>query len=86
VAERRIEAREGHRCAVFVVAEEASVQAAYDRERGPLFYEKRGGMGMALPLAQRVIEGHGGQIWSPLADVEDDPLERRSIVVALPIV
>jgi len=43
-------------------------------------------MGMALPLAQRVIEGHGGQIWSPLADVEDDPLERRSIVVALPIV
>src|SRR6476660_1592967 len=56
IAERRIETRKGRSTAVFVVAEEASVQAAYDRERGP-FDEKRGGMGLALPLARRVIEG-----------------------------
>jgi two-component system, cell cycle sensor histidine kinase PleC len=28
------------------------------------FDEWRGGTGMALPLARRVIEGHGGQLWS----------------------
>ena len=85
VAERRVETRDGRRSAVFVVAEETSVQAAYERERGPLFYEKRGGMGLALPLAQRVIEGHGGQIWSPVAKGENDPLARGSMIVALPI-
>jgi signal transduction histidine kinase len=26
--------------------------------------EWRGGLGMALPVARRVIEGHGGQLWS----------------------
>jgi two-component system, OmpR family, sensor histidine kinase SenX3 len=84
IAERRVEIWEGRSAAVFVVAEEASVQAAYDRERGP-FDEKRGGMGFALPLARRVIEGHGGQIWSPAADEENDPLRRGSVIVALPI-
>jgi signal transduction histidine kinase len=28
------------------------------------FDEWRGGLGMALPVARRVIEGHGGQLWS----------------------
>jgi signal transduction histidine kinase len=84
VAERRVETREGRSSAVIVVTEEASVQAAYDRARG-LFDEKRGGMGLALPLARRVIEGHGGQIWSPAADGENDPLAKGSVIVALPI-
>ena len=84
IAERRIETRKGRSTAVFVVAEEASVQAAYDRERGP-FDEKRGGMGLALPLARRVIEGHGGEIWSPAAAGENDALARGSVIVALPI-
>jgi signal transduction histidine kinase len=84
IAERRVETREGCLSAVLVVAEEASVQAAYDRERGP-FDEKRGGMGLALPLARRVIEGHGGQIWSPAAAGEFDPLPHGSVIVALPI-
>jgi signal transduction histidine kinase len=84
IAERRVETREGRSSAVVVVAEEPSVQAAYDRERGR-FDEKRGGMGLALPLARRVIEGHGGQIWSPAADGENDPLARGSVIVALPI-
>jgi len=84
IAERRIETRQGRSTAVFVVAEEASVQTAYDRERGP-FDEKRGGMGLALPLARRVIEGHGGQIWSPAANQENDPVTRGSVIVTLPI-
>jgi signal transduction histidine kinase len=96
VADCRIDSFEGRRSAVVVVAEEASVQAAYDREAG-LFDEKRGGMGLALPLARRVIEWHGGRVWSPAAvtgaassdrpDVPgpDDPLARGSAIVSLPI-
>jgi signal transduction histidine kinase len=84
VAERRVEKRDGHSEAVLVVADEGTVRAAYERERTP-FDEKRGGMGLALPLARRVIEGHGGQIWSPAPDSENDPVARGSVIVALPI-
>jgi signal transduction histidine kinase len=92
VAERRIETAGGRASAILIVADEASVQAAYDREPGP-FDEKRGGMGLALPLARRVIEGHGGRIWAPAAvggeqepgRVSNDPLARGSAVISLPI-
>ena len=84
VAERRVETRAGRRCAVLVVAEDSSVQAAYDREPAP-FDEKRGGMGLALPLARRVIEGHGGRVWAPAAAGVDDLLTRGSAIVTLPI-
>jgi signal transduction histidine kinase len=93
VAERRIENVDGRIAAIVIVADEPSVQAAYDREPGP-FDEKRGGMGLALPLARRVIEGHGGRIWAPAAiggprepgsTRSDDPLARGSAVISLPI-
>jgi len=73
VVERRIDMRDGVTAAVVVVAEAASVQVAYERDPGP-FDEKRGGLGLALPLARRVIEGHGGKIWSPAPDggADDD--------------
>jgi hypothetical protein len=75
------------------VAEEASVQAAYDREPGP-FDEDRGGVGLALPLARRVIEGHGGRLWAPMPSdghlpepgrPSNDPLARGSAIISLPI-
>jgi signal transduction histidine kinase len=95
VADCRIETIEGRPTAVVIVAEEPSVQAAYDREAGP-FDERRGGMGLALPLARRVIEGHGGRIWAPAAvepagavtattHTVDDALARGSAIISLPI-
>lgn len=88
VADRRIESVDGRRSAVVVIADEASVQAAYDRPPG-LFDEfdpRRGGIGLGLPLARRVIEGHGGRIWSPAArEGGDDPLTRGTAIVSLPV-
>lgn len=88
VAERRREEIDGRTCAVVIVAETGSVQQSYERPRG-MFNEKRGGLGLALPLARRVFEGHGGQIWSPAPASDDpeatDPLSRGSAIIALPL-
>jgi signal transduction histidine kinase len=84
IADRRRATRDGRTWAVIVVAEEASVQDAYNRAPGP-FDEHRGGMGLALPLARRVIEHHGGRLWSPAAVADNDPLTRGSAIIALPI-
>jgi len=84
VVDRRVLTREGRTCAVVVVSEEASVQDAYEREPVP-FDEKRGGLGLALPLARRVIEGHDGTLWSPKPIRDDDPLKHGSAIVCLPL-
>jgi signal transduction histidine kinase len=80
VAERRRETLDGRVCAVVVVADDGSVQAAYDGPAG-VFDERRGGMGLALPLARRVVQQHGGRIWSPASE----PLSRTAAIVAIPI-
>jgi signal transduction histidine kinase len=46
-------------------------------------------MGLALPLARRVIESHGGSVWSPTntsgsADTPD-PLARGSVIISFPL-
>ena len=89
IADRRLVTRNGRPEAVLIVADEGRVQEAYDREPGP-FDDKRGGLGLALPLARRVIEGHGGAIWSPKAvpatgQDSSDPLARGSAIIALPL-
>jgi signal transduction histidine kinase len=87
VAERRLETVEGRSVATVVVAEANSVQEAYGRAPAP-FDDKRGGLGLALPLARRVIEGHGGRISSPAAadaSGSADALARGAVVLTFPL-
>jgi K+-sensing histidine kinase KdpD len=79
VADRRIASRDGASSAVVVVARLDNVQAAYDASPAA-FDEKRGGLGFALPIARRIIEGHGGRLWAPATSAE-----RGAAVVSLPI-
>ena len=75
-------------CLVIVVAEESQVDEAFVRSRRP-FVETRGGMGLAIPLARRVIEGHHGRLEAP--DIapgrteSDDRLARSSAIVTIPL-
>jgi signal transduction histidine kinase len=64
VADCRALARAQGREAVIVVAEDTLVPAALDAEPA-VFDERRGGLGLALPIARRVIALHGGRLWSP---------------------
>ena len=52
--------------AVVAIAEQSLITSltATARTPPPAFDEWRGGLGMALPVARRVIEAHGGQLWS----------------------
>jgi signal transduction histidine kinase len=83
VADCRIASRGGRTSAVVIISEDSGVQEAYERDAAP-FDEKRGGLGLALPLARRVIEGHGGRLWSPKPLRDDDPLTRGSAIISLP--
>jgi signal transduction histidine kinase len=89
VTERRL-AQEGQRSAIIIIAEETGVQAAYEATPGP-FDEKRGGVGLSLPLARRVIEAHGGRLWSPAVDgatnqgTHDERNARSTAVIAVPL-
>ncbi|MGH9331639.1 MAG: hypothetical protein ACRD09_14460, partial [Vicinamibacterales bacterium] len=55
------QSRPGSTVVAIGTADTVSVLADAD-EGGPAFDELRGGMGMSLPLARRVIERHGGRL------------------------
>jgi len=87
VADRRRAVVDGVHCALVVIADESSVQTAYERGRA-MFDERRGGLGLALPIARRVIERMGGAIWSPAttqtAGDNQEAIGRGAAIVQLP--
>jgi signal transduction histidine kinase len=91
VVDRRVETRDNQTSAVILTAEEKRVQTINTGEQSLFtgaFDDKRGGLGLALPLARRVIESQGGQIWSPMpsgAQPEGGALDRCSVIVAFPV-
>jgi signal transduction histidine kinase len=79
VVERRLVTRDGADSAILIVAAEPDIQSVYEADAAR-FDEKRGGVGLSLPIARRVIERHGGRIWSPTGD-----LHRSAAIVSLPL-
>jgi signal transduction histidine kinase len=79
VVDRRIDRRAAHPAALIVVADEDRVAKAYSEPAGP-FDDRRGGLGLGLPLAQRVIASHGGRLWSPVGDSG-----KNAALVSLPL-
>jgi signal transduction histidine kinase len=80
--DRRLERREA-RSAIVVVGSPAEIEAAYDLPREQLD-ETRGGLGLALPIAHRVVEHHRGEVWA--AATSSAPRGRGAIVIRLPCI
>jgi signal transduction histidine kinase len=69
--------------AVVAIGDEASLPSLAEGLRGtppPFREEWRGGLGMALPIARRVIERHGGALWSA-----DATQSRAACALRLPL-
>ncbi len=85
IIDRRVEQAGSRKAAVIVVAEATHVQSAYTAPPAP-FDEKRGGLGLALPIARRVIDAHGGSITSPAEPEGTDTIAGRgTAIITLPL-
>jgi signal transduction histidine kinase len=67
---------------IFIGREDAS-DLRSDRGPDARFNESPGGLGLALPLARRVIEGSGGLIWSSSSGADGKKL--GAVAVQLPL-
>jgi signal transduction histidine kinase len=84
VADRRLIQSANSTAAIVVIARETDVQRAYDAVARP-FDEHRGGVGLSLAIARRVVERAGGRVWSPTPDNADDRGLRSAVLVSIPL-
>ena len=71
---------DGRAVSWIAIADPEQIGTVEQAEEGSLapFDEWRGGCGLSLGVARRVIEAQGGRIWSPVADA------KAGAVIALP--
>jgi len=82
--ERQLVRSGGKNSAMLVIAPAADLQRAVGRPQVP-FDERRGGMGLSLPIARRVIERAGGRLWAPLAESDEDRGMKSAAIVSIPL-
>lgn len=88
VADRTLGEAGNPASAMIVIAGEQDVLRSYEVARIPLEEKKRGGIGLILPIARRVVEHHRGQVWSPkLREIppETPDSAQRAIIVTFPL-
>jgi two-component system, sensor histidine kinase and response regulator len=78
VADRRLVGAGDDREALVVIAAEPGVQSAYESAAEP-FDDRRGGLGLILPIGCRIILAHGGRVWQPKG------ASRGAALVSLPV-
>jgi signal transduction histidine kinase len=84
VGERRLVNSGGSTAAILIIARESDVQRAYEAVARP-FDEYRGGVGLTLPIARRVIERAGGRLWAPTPVDDADRGLKSAVIVSLPL-
>jgi signal transduction histidine kinase len=70
--------------AMVVIARESDVQQSYKAPTSA-FDELRGGLGLALPVARRIVERHGGRVWAPAVAEAGTNRGRGAVAVSFPL-
>ncbi len=83
-AERRIMQHPSGRTAVVAVAPVNALAGVLERPAVP-FEVRRGGMGLSLPIARRVIEHTGGRVWTPLIDGDGNQPLKSAAIISIPL-